>query len=156
LFITSNIKTIQDALSVLNKLEAIEGQHHSRQQWSNQNRPHAHSSYSREEHRDGRTHAVRQTYVSREQRRTRNSRYPEQEGYDTQETYRRSGSNRRNYSPRRNMTNASTLHRTIRLGIHKKMRQITGRETSEEQSRGPYAVHIRETRRSDKFSSGTY
>ena len=28
------------------------------------------------------------------------------------------------------------------------MRQITGRETSEEQSRGPYAVHIRGTRRS--------
>ena len=110
LFVTSNIKTIQDALSVLNKLEAIEGQHHNSQQWSNQNRPPARSSYSREEHRDGRTHAVRQTYVSREQRRTRNSRYPEQEGYDVQETYRRSGNNRRNYSPHSNMTNASTLN----------------------------------------------
>jgi len=110
LFVTSSIKTIQDALSVLNKLEAIEGQHHKPQQWSNQYRPHARSSYGREDHRDGRTQAVRQTYVSREQRRTRNSRYPEQEGYDIQETYRRSGSNRKNYSPRRNMTNASTLN----------------------------------------------
>jgi len=109
LFVTSNIKTIQDALSVLNKLEAIEGQHHNSQQWSNQKRPHARSSHDREDHRDGRTHSVRQTYVSREQRRTRNSRYPEQEGYDIQETYRRSGSNRKNYSPRRN-TNASALN----------------------------------------------
>ena len=40
LFVTSNIKTIQGALSVLNKLEAIEGQHHNLQQWSNQKRPH--------------------------------------------------------------------------------------------------------------------
>jgi len=40
------------------------------------------------------------------------------------------------------------LHRTIGLGIHRKMRRITGRETSEEQSRGPYAFHIQETRRS--------
>ena len=85
LFVTSNIKTIQDALSVLNKLEAIEAQHHNPQQWSNQKKPHARSSYGREDHRDGRTHAVRQTNVSREQRRTRNSRYPEQEGYDIQE-----------------------------------------------------------------------
>ena len=110
LFVTSNIKTIQDALSVLNKLEAIEGQHHNTQQWSNQNRPYARSSYGREDHRDGRTHTVRQTNASQEQRRTRNSRYPEEEGYDVQETYRRSGSNRRNYSPRRNMTNASALN----------------------------------------------
>jgi len=110
LFVTSNIKTIQDALSVLNKLEAIEGQNHNPQQWSNQNRPHACSSYDREDHRDGRMRAVRQTYVSREQRCTRNSRYPEQESYDIQETYRRSGSNRRNYSPRRNTTNASALN----------------------------------------------
>jgi len=71
LFVTSNIKTIQDALSVLNKLEAIEGQHHSPQQWSNQNRPHARSSYGREDHGDGRTHAVRQTYVSQEQKDAR-------------------------------------------------------------------------------------
>ena len=99
LFVTSNIKTIQYALSVLNKLEAIEGQHHNRQQWTNQNRPHARSSYGTEDQRDGRTHAVRQTYVNREQRCTRNSRYPEQEGYDIQETYRRSGGSRRNYSP---------------------------------------------------------
>jgi len=99
-------------LNVLKKLEAIEGQHHNPQQWSNQNRPHAHSSYGREGHRNGRTHAVRQIYVRREQRRTRNSRYPEQEGYDihVQETYRRSGSNRRNYSPRRDMKNASALN----------------------------------------------
>jgi hypothetical protein len=110
LFVTSNIKTIQDALNVLNELEAIEGQHHNPQQCSNQNRPHAHSSYGREDHRDGRKHAVRQTYVSREQSRMRNSRYPEQEDYDIQETYRRSGSSRRNYSPRRNMTNASALN----------------------------------------------
>jgi len=67
LFVTSNIKTIQDAWSVLNKLEAIEGQHHNPQQRSNQNRPHARSSYDREDHKDGRTHSVRQTYVSREQ-----------------------------------------------------------------------------------------
>ena len=112
MFITSNIKAIQDALNVLNKLKAIEGQHHNPQQWSNQNWPHAHSSYSREDHRDGRTHTVRQTNVSREQRRTRNSRYPEQEGYNIQETYRRSGSNRRNYSPRHTskMTNVSALN----------------------------------------------
>jgi hypothetical protein len=110
LFVTPNIKTIQDALSVLNKPETIEGQHRKPQQWSNQNRPYARSSYGREDHRDGRTQAVRQTYVSREQRRTRNSRYPEQEGYDIQKTHRRSGSNRRNYSPRRNMTNASALN----------------------------------------------
>ena len=71
-------KDIQDALSVLNKMEVIDGQHHKPQQRSNQNRPHARSSYGGEDHRDGRTHAVRQTYVSREQRRTRNSRYPEQ------------------------------------------------------------------------------
>jgi len=32
LFITSNIKTIQDALSVLNKLEVIEGQHNNPRQ----------------------------------------------------------------------------------------------------------------------------
>jgi hypothetical protein len=56
LFVTSNIKTIQDAVSVLNKLEAIEGQHHNPQQWSNQNRPHARSSYGREDQTDGRTH----------------------------------------------------------------------------------------------------
>jgi len=59
LFITSNTKTIQDTLSVLNKPEAIKGQHHNPQQWSNQNRPHACSSYSREDHRDGRMHVVR-------------------------------------------------------------------------------------------------
>jgi hypothetical protein len=47
LFVTSNTKTIQDALSVLDKLEAIEGQHHSPQQWSNQNRPHARSQERR-------------------------------------------------------------------------------------------------------------
>ena len=50
LFVTSNIKTIQDVLSVLNKLEAIEGQHHNPQQWSNQNRPHARRSYDTEDH----------------------------------------------------------------------------------------------------------
>ena len=111
LFVTSNIKTIEDN-SVLNELEVIEGQHHYPQQWSNQNRPHAPSSYSREDYRDGRTHAVRQTYVSREQRLSRNSRYPEQEGYDIQETYR-PGHKRRNYSPRRNMTNASTLNAEV-------------------------------------------
>ena len=72
LFVTSNI----NALSVLKNLEAIEGQHHNPQQWSNQKRPQAPTSYGREDHRDGRTHAVRQTYVSREQGRTRNSRYP--------------------------------------------------------------------------------
>jgi len=81
LFVSSNIKRVHDDLCVLNKLEAIDGQHHNSQQWSNQNRLHARSNYDREDHRDGRTHAVRQTYVSREQRRTRNSRYPEQENY---------------------------------------------------------------------------
>jgi len=91
LFVTSNIKTLQDALSVLNKLEAVEVHHHNSQQWSNQNRPNAHSSYGRKDHRDGRTHAVRQTNVSREKRRTRNSRYPEQEGYDIQETLQEVG-----------------------------------------------------------------
>ena len=99
LFVTSNIKTLQFALAVLNKLEAIEGQYHNPQQWSNQNRPHARSSYDREDYKDGRTHSVRQTYVNREQRLTRNSRYPEQEGYNIQETYRRSGSNRRIIPP---------------------------------------------------------
>jgi len=64
LFVTSNIKTIQDAVSVLNKLEAIDGQHHNPQQWSNQNGLHARTSYDREDQRDGRTHAVSQTYVS--------------------------------------------------------------------------------------------
>jgi len=62
--VTSNIKTIQDASSVLNTLEAIEGQHHNPQQWSHQKRPHARGSYGTEDHRDGKTHAVRQTYVS--------------------------------------------------------------------------------------------
>ena len=33
------------------------------------------------------------------------------------------------------------------------MRWIIGQETSEEQSKGPYAVHIWETSRSSKFSS---
>ena len=61
LFITSNIKTIQDALSVLNNLEAIESQNYNPHK---QNRPHARSSYGREDHRNGRKHAVRQTYVS--------------------------------------------------------------------------------------------
>jgi len=92
------MKTIQDALNVLNKQEVIEGQHQNSQQWSDQNRPHSRSNYDKEDQRDGRTHAVRQTYVSREQRRKGNSMYPEQEGYDIQETYRRSGSIRRNYS----------------------------------------------------------
>jgi hypothetical protein len=103
LFVTSNIriKTIQDA---------IEGQQHSSQQWSNRNRLHARSNYDREDQRDGSKHAVRQTYVSREQRHARNSRYPEQESYDIQETYRRSRGNRRNYSSRRNMTNAAALN----------------------------------------------
>ena len=55
LFVTSNIKTIQVALVVLNKLEAIEGQHQNPQQWSNQKRPHARSSCG---HRDGRTHVA--------------------------------------------------------------------------------------------------
>jgi len=32
LFVASNIKTIQDALRVLNKLEAIDGQHQNPQQ----------------------------------------------------------------------------------------------------------------------------
>jgi hypothetical protein len=140
-------KDIQDALSVLNKLEAIEGQPHNPQQWSNQNRPHACSSYGREDHRDGRMHAVRQTYVSREQRCMRNSRYPEQEDYNTQETYRMSGSNRRNYSHSRNMTKVSTLNAEATpysqaRNTQESERQITGWETSEEQSRGPYAVHI--------------
>jgi len=88
LFVTSNIETIHDALSVLNKLEAIDGQHQNPQQWSNQNRPHARSSYGREGHRNGRTHGVRQTYVSREQWRKRYSGYPEEVGYDIQEIYR--------------------------------------------------------------------
>jgi len=101
---------MQDTLNVLNKLEAIDGQHHNPQQWSNQNRPHVCSSYDREDHKDGRTHSVRQTYVSREQRCTKNPMYSVQPGYDTQETYRRSGSNRRNYSPHHNMANASALN----------------------------------------------
>jgi len=46
---TSGGQTIQDAVSVLNKLEAIEGQHHNPQKWSNQNRPHACSSYGRKD-----------------------------------------------------------------------------------------------------------
>ena len=58
LFVTSNVKTIQDALGVLNKLGAIDGQHHNPKHWSNQNRPHARSSYGREDHRTGRTHRV--------------------------------------------------------------------------------------------------
>jgi hypothetical protein len=65
LYVTSNIKTIQDALSVLNKLAAIEGQYNNPQQWSNQNRPHARGSYDRADHRDGGTHTGRHTYVSR-------------------------------------------------------------------------------------------
>jgi hypothetical protein len=77
---------------------------------ANQNRPHARSNYDREEQRDGRTHAVRQTYLIREQRRRRNSRYPEQESYAIEETYRRLGSNRRNYSSCRNMINAAALN----------------------------------------------
>jgi hypothetical protein len=110
LFVTSNINTIQDTLSVLNKLEAIEAQHHNPQQWSNQNRPHIHSSYDREDHRDGRTHAGRQTFVSRKQRRTRSPMYTVQQGYDMKETYRRSGSNKRNYSPHHNMADTSALY----------------------------------------------
>ena len=97
-------------MNVLNKLEAIEGQHHNPQQWSNQNRPHTRSSYDREDHKDGRTHTVRQTDVSREQRRTRNPTYSGQQGYDIKETYRRLGSNKRNYSPHHNMANASALN----------------------------------------------
>jgi hypothetical protein len=64
LFVTSSIKTIQDAMSVLNILEAINGQYHNPQQGYDQNRPCARSSYDTEERRDGRTHAVRQTYMS--------------------------------------------------------------------------------------------
>ena len=41
LFVTSNIKTTQNA---------IEGQHHNPQQWSDQKRPHSRSSYGRQEH----------------------------------------------------------------------------------------------------------
>jgi hypothetical protein len=45
------------------------------------------------------------------------------------------------------MTNAPALNAEatpyIRLRIHRKMRRITGWKTSEEQSRGQYAVHIR-------------
>ena len=59
LLVTSNIKTIQDVLSVLNKLEAIESQHHNPQQWSDQNRPYSRCSYGWEDHRVGRTNAVR-------------------------------------------------------------------------------------------------
>jgi hypothetical protein len=62
--------------------------------------------------------------------------YSVQQGYDIKETYRRSGSNKRNCSPHHNMTNASALiqklHGTIKPEIHRKMRQITGWETSEE------------------------
>jgi len=56
------------------------------------------------------------------------------------------------------MTNASALNAeatSYKLEIHRKMRRVTGRETSEEQSRGPHAVHTREIRKSGKFPSGT-
>jgi carboxypeptidase C (cathepsin A) len=109
LFVTSNIKAIQDALNVLSKLEAIDSQHNNPQLRSNENRSFACSNYNREEYREGRTHSVRQTYVNREQRRIRNSVYPEQQSCDRQETYGSSGGNRRNYSPRRNMATASAL-----------------------------------------------
>ena len=110
MFVTSNIKTIQDALNVQNKVEAIEDQDHNSQQLSNQNRPHARNSYGREDNTDGRTHAVRQTYIRREQIRTKYSRCSEREGYDIQKRYKRSRSNRRNYSHRRDMTNASAVN----------------------------------------------
>ena len=160
LFVTSNIKTIQNSLSVLNKLEAIEGQHHNPQQWPTPSRPHARSSYCREDHRDGRTHAVRQTYVSREQRRTRNSRYPEQEGYDIQEKYRTSGSNRKNYSPRCNIKNVAALnaeaipYSQARNSQENEIDNRTGNLRGTEQ--GTIRCSHRETRRSGKFSSGTY
>jgi hypothetical protein len=45
------------------------------------------------------------------------------------------------------------VRRAARPEIDRKIRRKTGRETAEEQSRGPYGVHIREKRRSSKFSS---
>jgi hypothetical protein len=95
-------------LELLNKLEAIEDQHHNPQQWSNQNRPHASSSYGREDHRNGRTQAVTKTYVS--------------ENNDVREilgalnrkitTYKRNTGGREVAEGiiRRNMTNASALN----------------------------------------------
>jgi hypothetical protein len=54
------------------------------------------------------------------------------------------------------MTNASTLNaEATPYNQARNSQERRGRETSVEQSKGPYAVHIRETRRAGKFSSGT-
>jgi hypothetical protein len=110
LVVTSNLKTIQDALNVLDKLEAIEGQYNHPQPRYNPNRAQARSDYNREDHKESRTHTVRRTYEDREQRHTRNSRYREQQSHHRQETYGRPRNSRRNYSPRRNMTNVPALN----------------------------------------------
>ena len=79
LLVTSHIETIQDALNVLNRLEAIDGHHDTSQEGPSQNTRQTRNNYHREDHRDGRTHAVRQTYIDRERRNVRNSRYPVQQ-----------------------------------------------------------------------------
>jgi hypothetical protein len=105
-----NLKTIQIALNVLDKLEAIEGQYNHPQPRYNPNRAQARSDYNREDPKESRTHTVRQTYEDREQRHTRNSRYPEQQSHHRQETYGRPRSSSRNYSSRRNMANGPALN----------------------------------------------
>ena len=110
LLVTSHIETIQDALNVLNRLEAIDGHQNTSQQRPSQNTGQTRNNYHREDHRDGRTHAVRQAYIDQERRNVRNSRYPVQQGYNRHETYRRLGGSRRNHSPGRNVTNESALN----------------------------------------------
>ena len=88
LIVTSNIKTIQNAVCVLNKLEANKCQHHNPQQWSIIRTSHMHVPVTVLKATEMKKPRGGRTYVSREQRRTRNFMYPEQECYDIQETYR--------------------------------------------------------------------
>jgi hypothetical protein len=110
LLVTSDIETIHDALNVLNRLEAIGDYQDSSQQGPSQNTIQTRNKYHREDHRDGRTHAVRQTSIDQEPRNVRNSRYPVQQGYNRHETYRRLEGSRRNYSRGRNVTNESAVN----------------------------------------------
>ena len=110
LHVTSNIKTIQDALNVLYRLEAIDNQHGTSQPRSNQKTRQTRNNHHREDHRDGRTQAVAQTYIEQELRSLSNCGYSAEQRYNRQNTYRRSAGGIRNYSPGRNVTNVSAFN----------------------------------------------
>jgi hypothetical protein len=86
----------------------------------------------------------------------RNPMYSVQQGYDIQETYRSLGCNKRIFTPHHNMANTSALNPEPTQYNQGRNSQENEMEDTEEQIRGPHAVHVQETLRYSKLSSGTY